>query len=380
MLVNPFMPYTTTVWADGPHYILNAGVFGEVVAKLLERKACNPNDVRRFDDEIIKVIYDELVKGAGVDVMFHAALFDAEMDGPRIRAVRLAHNSGPIRVTGRQFIDSTGDGLLAALAGCKIMLGNELGKVMPMTLNFIVGGVDHAQMPTSKEIKAMATVGDKDTPALINTNLSCTSWRRPGELHFNAVRVPGNTLDPMDLSRAEIEGRRRAENYVQWLRARVPGFANAFLMKTGAHIGIRESRRVVGDYILNVDDFKRSAKFDDAIACCAYPSDIHTDEPNATCFLHQPPGEFYQVPYRCLTPKGKTNLLVAARSISVDIPMHGSVRIMPPVMNIGEAAGFAAAMCLPEGDIHKVDVRELQRRIVANGGIIMPDKHLEAQQ
>ena len=373
MLVNPFMPYTTNCWRDrGDEKVVNAGVFREVLTRLKARGATNAKDARRFDDEALKVVLDELVAEAGVDVVFHAALFDAEVRDHIVQSVRLAHNHGPVTVEGKVFIDATGDALLAAAAGAKIMFGDEAGRVMPMTLNFLVGGVDHSRMPSSQDLRERASRGDKDTPALINTNLSCTSWVRDGTLHFNAIRVVGNTLDPMDVSRAESEGRRRVANYIAWLRANVSGFEKCYLIKTGAHIGIRESRRVVGDYVLSGDDFTRCAKFDDAIACCAYPVDIHQQAQGQGRIEHVPMGEYYQIPYRCLTPKGLTNLLVAARSISADIVAHSSLRIMPPVMNIGEAAGYASAMSLPGGDVRKIDVKALRDRIRAGGGVLEP--------
>lgn len=167
-----------------------------------------------------------------------------------------------------------------------------------------------------------------------------------------------------------MEGRRRAENFVQWLKARVPAFRHGQLLKTADSIGIRESRRVIGDYFLTGADFDRAAKFEDGIACCAYPVDVHGDKPNEGRLQYMPLGEYYQIPYRCLTAKGLDNLLVASRSISCDRRMHASVRTQPTVMCLGDAAGFAAAMSLPSGDIRKIDVLELRQKIRDYGGVI----------
>ena len=373
MLVNPFMPYTTDVWqASGPHKLVNGGLFTEVRRRLVARKAVNPADDRRFDDEALKVILDEIATESGVEIIFHAAMFDAQAAGGRVQSVRLAHNSGPMTAGGKVFVDATGDALLAQQAGCRIMLGDAEGKVMPMTLNFMVAGVDTANMPSGREIVAMAADGGKDTPALVNTNVNCISMPRVGVVHFNAIRISGSTLDAADLSRAEIEGRRRVENFVAWLRARIPAFANCWLCKTANHIGIRESRRVVGDYVLTGDDWKRCARFDDAIACSSYPVDIHGNQPGMTDLRFLPEGEYYQVPYRCLTPAGAANLLMASRSISADVVAHASLRTIPTVMNIGEAAGYAAAMSLAGGDVRSIDVRKLQDRIRLFGGILEP--------
>lgn len=374
MLVNPFMPHSTSVGPNGEEpKVVNGGIYQEILASLIARGGAIAEAPRRFDDEAMKLVLDELVARAGVDVLFHAALFDVQAANGKVQSVRVAHNHGPITVTAKVFIDSTGDGLLSQLAGCQTQLGDETGTVMPMTTNFMIAGLDPARMDQVKDLKQTAAAGGSDTPPLLNTNVSCTSSWRPGVMHFNAIRIPGSTLDPMGLSKAESRGRMLAHNFFAWFKAKFPApTANAYLAKTGNHIGIRESRRVVGDYVLNGDDFDRCAKFDDAIACCSYPVDIHGQAQGQVTITRLPPGQYYQVPYRCLTPKGMTNLLVASRCISTDVKMHSSVRIMPPLMNIGEAAGFAAAMCLPAGDVRKIDIGKLQAKIRANGGILEP--------
>jgi len=372
MLVHPFMGYRT----HGPaKRIANAGLFAELIRRLQARGEASEGDGRQFNDEAMKVALDEMVAEAGVDVLFHAALFDAEVDDGRVTAVRLAHNGGPIRVAAPVFVDGTGDGLLAERAGCEIEIGDEQGNVMPMTLNFALGGVDRerfTQGQQEKSLRERCRDGDQDEPALINTHFSCTSFTPDGLLHLNQVRTPGNTLDAMDLSRAEIEGRRRVQNFIAWARANVPGLVRCWLAKTGSHVGIRESRRVMGDYVLTLDDFQAAAKFDDAIACCTYPVDKHNQAANDTTFYHLEGDEYYQIPYRCLRPRGRTNLLMACRAVSADVYVHASLRVMAPVMNIGEAAGLAAAMSLPAGDVRAIDTADLQRRIREGGGLLAP--------
>jgi len=372
MLVHPFMSHETSTGPEGePPRVVNAGVFREVTDRLVAMGAGRDERCVKFDDEAMKLVLDELASDAGVEVVFHAALFDVEAEAGRIRSARFAHNSGALRVAGQVFIDATGDSLPAAAAGCECAFGDASGEVMPMTLNFLVGGVDTDSVPFGR-LKELTAAGDSDAPPLVNTHLSCVSVPRAGFVHFNAVRIPGNTLEARTLSFAEAEGRRRANNYVAWLRANVPGFENSFLAKTGSHVGIRESRRVIGDYVLTGDDFRRAAKFDDGIACCSYMVDIHHQAPNRTTLAHLPPGEHYQIPYRCLTPKGTENLLIASRGISADVEANSSLRIMPVVMCIGQAAGLAAAMSLPEGDVRGIDVQALRASIRDSGGILEP--------
>ena len=377
MLVCPFMPHVTGPGPNGePPTVVNAGMFAEVLRRMVDLGAGTVINqgtkwtVLLFDDEPLKAVLDELLAEAGVTVLYHAALFDADVADGRVAAVRVAHNGGPIRVPGSVFIDGTGDSLLAYAAGCLWEQGDPRGQVMPMTLNFIVGGVDAAKLPKIAALRERAMRGDRDRPRLINTNVSCFHALPNGRVHFNAVRIPGSGVAPDALSHAEMEGRRRVRNFVDWLRAHIAGFEQCWLVKTGNHIGVRETRRVIGDYVLSFEDLQAARKFDDGVARCAYEVDIHGQEPNEGTEIEVPQGDWYEIPYRCLTPQSLTNLLVAARGVSADAMVHASLRIMPVVMNIGEAAGIAAAMSLPGGNVRGVDVEDLRRRLRECGGMV----------
>jgi len=373
MLVHPFMSHLARPTDDGERKVVNAGIFAEVVERLAGRDAADTSSpCIRFDDETMKLVLDEMATEAGVEVIFHAALYDADVADERVLSARLAHNGGPISASGKVFIDGTGDSVLAYACRCRCEFGDESGNVMPMTLNFMVGGVEVEKLPSAQELRKLAAAGPDDDPPLINTNVSCISSPREGYVHFNVIRTPGNTLDPADLSRCEMEGRRRVANFVAWLKAKVPGCENCHLVKTGAHVGIRESRRVMGDYVLSYDDFRNARKFADGIACCSYDVDIHTAQQGKTRIERMGPGEYYQIPYRCLTPKGVENLLIAGRGVSADVEAHSSLRVMPPVMCIGQAAGTAAAMSLPDGNVRNIDVGQLRQRIRDAGGVLEP--------
>jgi hypothetical protein len=377
MLVCPFMPHVTSPGPHGePTAVVNAGLFSEIIRRMVDRGAgsiINPGTqwtVLLFDDEPLKVVLDDLMTEAGVQVLYHAALFDAEIRDGRVAAVRLAHNAGPLRVSGRVFIDSTGDALLAHRAGCPTVMGNAQGEVMPMTLNFIVAGVDTSRLLPMAELRKRALEGNRDQPPLLNTNLSCFHALPNGRVHFNAIRVPGNGVDPASLSRAEAEGRRRVDNFVAWLRAHIDGFQQCWLAKTGGHIGIRETRRTIGDYVLAFEDLTAARKFDDGVALCSYEVDIHGQKPGEGVEIPMRQGDWYSIPYRCLTPQGASNLLMASRSVSCDAMVHSSLRIMPVVINIGEAAGIAASMALPSGAVRSINVQALRKRICESGGAL----------
>ena len=367
MHVHPFMSHTTSRGPDGRRKVVNAGIFAEVVRKLKARGAARGTNLIRFHEEALKLVLDEMAREAGVEVMYHTMLYESESGHRHVQAVRLAHNGGPIRAKAKVFVDGTGDGLLSARARAECMFGDDKGKVMNMGLMFTVAGVDTDAMPDRDEVKRMVRAGGKDKPVLINTMIGTLSVPRDGHVHINAVSIPGNPLDPGDLSFAEMEGRRRVDNFVEWLRANVPGFGKCYLLKTAGSAGVRESRRVKGDYVLSGEDFRRAAKFSDGVAACSYYADRHG---RAQGGGRLGPGEYYQIPYRCLTAKGLENLLVVGRCISADIIVQSSCRIMPTSMCTGQAAGLAAAMSLPEGNVRAVDVQELRKSIVSAGGVI----------
>jgi hypothetical protein len=175
---------------------------------------------------------------------------------------------------------------------------------------------------------------------------------RPGEVAFNCPRLSGRRdgADPADLSRAHIEGRRAIRRLLRFCRARLPGFETAYVSQIAAIAGVRESRRIVGEYALTSEDCAAARKFPDAIARCNYPLDIH--DPDRAGGKYQQklaPGEWYEVPYRCLLPLGVENLLVAGRCISADFEAQSSARIQAPVRAMGEAAGLASALSLERG-------------------------------
>jgi hypothetical protein len=151
------------------------------------------------------------------------------------------------------------------------------------------------------------------------------------------------------MTAAELEGRRQAAELLDLFKRRSPRFEHAYMAKIAAQIGVRESRRVMGGYVLTVDDVLEAVHFQDGIARSRYPVDIHSPTGEGTVIQHVPPGEYYEVPYRCLVPRNVDNLLIGARCISSTHEAHSSLRVMPVVAGIGEAAGIAAAWAAREG-------------------------------
>jgi hypothetical protein len=216
-----------------------------------------------------------------------------------------------------------------------------------MTLNFRIAGVSGE--PTRAQLRqelneiflAGRETGELDMP---REDVGIFLTMRPDTFHFNTTRVVGRDgTSTVDMTAAELEGRRQAAALFDLFRSKSPRFKNAHLIKMGVQIGVRESRRVMGEYVLTVEDIFAARKFEDGIARSNYPVDIHNPTGEGTVCHPVPPGEFYEIPYRCLVPRNVDNLLIGSRCISATHEAHASLRVMPVVAGIGEAAGVAAA-------------------------------------
>jgi hypothetical protein len=193
---------------------------------------------------------------------------------------------------------------------------------------------------------------------------------RKGEVWVNMTRVKGTDgTDLRSLSAGEAEARRQITDIQRYLIDYVPGFERAYFTKTAPFLGIRETRRIVGEYVLNRDDVLSCRRFDDAIAVASYPIDIHRPGDN-DCTLEWC-GDCYDIPYRCLVPQRIEQLLVAGRCISTTHEAMGAIRVMATCMAMGEAAGRAAAQAVREGVLPRnVDVARLRQSMVEKGAYL----------
>lgn len=371
-LVNPFMGY----WVGKKPLV--AGIFAEINDRLRKAAGLHENNVT-FDEEILKLVLDDIVRESGVDVLFHSTFVSAKSENGAVKSVTLATKGGLIEASAKVFIDATGDADLAAGAGATVEVGRTAdGLCQPMTLCFRIAGIDRSKTPgTLREIRntlnaiyvearKAGEVSDPREDVLLFPTL------REDCIHFNMTRVQGlSAVDAEDLSRAEFEGRRQTRELVDLFRRKAPGFENAYLQKMGALTGVRESRRVMGSYVLTADDVTKAAKFPDAIACSCYPIDIHDPTGAHTVIVEVPEGDWYEIPYRSVVPSGILNLLMAGRAISATHEAHASLRVMPTVAAIGQAAGTAAAMAAAEGvSPARVDAHELRAKLRAAGAFV----------
>ena len=320
---------------------------------------------RRISKDEAALAMEDLLLDAGVELLYHHTLVDVIMDGRRIAAAVFSSKSGLCAIRAKVYIDSTGDGDLAVLAGAPFEFGNAEKLCQPMTTCFKLSCVDIPRMPER------AVINDLYHAAVERGEIHCTRENvlffyhiDEDVIHFNTTRVIKKSgVDGRELSQAEIEGRKQVREFLKFLRERVPGFENARLHSMAHHIGVRESRRILGKVFQTAEDFKTCAKYPDGVAKVRYQIDIHNPSGSGTTLVQMPPDEWYELRYGTIVPENTGNLLMGCRAISVDHALHSSMRIMPPVCSIGQAAGVAAALCAKKNcspaDLDGAEVRRL---------------------
>ena len=369
-LVNPFMQYWTEI--DGSRVDLSAGIFKEIHDRLKERGALQRES---FLEEELKYILNEMVAEANVDLLFHAYISKVNKCDCSVSSVTVATKCGEMQVEADYFIDATGDAQLTFLAGCPTVLGREPDHLcQPMTLCFRLGNVDTERFYASREKLKIAHRQSLDAGEFINPRENILVFKTPikNVLHFNTTRVVKlDPTSPEDVTAAEVIARRQVYEIYEFMKKHADGLEDSFLMMTASEIGVRESRMIVGDYVLTEQDCRSCTKFDDSIAACNYDIDIHNPEGSGTSHYYFPVGEYYTIPYRALIPLGAENLLVAGRCISSDHGAQASYRIMPVVCCIGEAAGAAVGLSVKnKTTVREIDVKELQSVLKKNGAFI----------
>ncbi len=345
------------------------GLFEEMMGRL--HAAGGALDAWHFDDLILRTILDDMVLETGVDVHFHTQIAGTCLEDGHLRALTHVGKSGLRETAARLFIDSSGDADLAARSGAPFSAEGKDSPRQPMTATFQMAGIDAARVPPPGErarIWREAFERGETKEDLRGVGMFTTP--RPDVFLFNTTHVYDlSGTDTLELSRAEMIGRRQAREVVRALQAFMPGFENAWLAKMGTRIGVRETRHLRGLYTLNAEDVLGARHFPDGIARCSFEIDIHDPKGGGNRSTPLEPGKFYEVPYRCLLPAdGPRNILVACRAISATHEAHASLRIMATTAAMGEAAGVAATHALAlKDDFHRVDGKALKRQLLEEG-------------
>jgi len=406
-----FLGGTATAAMVGPWMTFHSGkerIVGGIAQEIVERlvrRGGSPGHIHDssdyvptitpFDPEIHKALLFEMMAEAKVDLLLHAYLLTAIRDDDRVVGASVATVGGGRTYAAGITIDATADAVAAASVGVPTQQGDERGRVQPASLMFRLSHVDLTKTATyvrmhADQMRTSLKAHERTAPALTAVAGLYELWEQaqqdqivkiprevvsffitpyPDEVTVNMTRVTDiDPLDPDDLTRAEVEARGQVMQLLRFFRERVPGFENARIAATGTQVGIRESRRIVGRYTLCAQDVLEGKQFDDAVARSAYPIDIHNPSGTGTTTQRLPPGASYEIPYRCLVPVNREQLLVAGRCISTTHEALASTRLTPTVMTLGQAAGTAAALANERGrHVGAIDTNELRKRLIADG-------------
>ena len=348
------------------------------------------------EPEAVKTEALAMLVESGVEVMLYTYFVDVVMSGRELKGIIVESKAGREVILAKTIIDCSGDADVAYRAGVPCEQGDEKGGVQPPTLMFCMGGVDTEKLRTSIAeeprtyltdfipatyfgqnhqfivvgLRSLMAKGRADGFNLPTERTIVITGLRQGEAWINMSAVSGvNGVDPDSLSFGEIKGREQVDDIQQYLIKYVPGFESAYFTKMAPFLGIRETRRIVGEYVMTGSDVLNCARFADAIAVASYPLDLHHPE-GGGCTL-QWCGDCYDIPYRSLLPLGVENLIVAGRSISTTHEAMSAIRVMAPCMAMGEAAGRAAKMAVRKGiSPREIDVEALREELLQHGAYL----------
>ncbi|MDF2484069.1 MAG: dependent oxidoreductase [Herbinix sp.] len=340
-----------------------------------------------IDAEALKRVYDEMVREAGVTVLFNTQLVSAISNHHKVDYIIVSNKGGLTAYQGKMYVDCTGDADLVAMAGLPYEIGDEeTHELQPNTHCFVLANVDEYQFRHSPIVhmnnpqSAVYKIAKSDKYPLVVDAHCCISQVGPRTFGFNAGHLfQVDPLDPFSVSEALMNGRQLAHQFHEGLKEFLPEtYASSFLVSTAAALGIRESRRIIGEYTITIEDYIERKSFSDEIGRNCYFLDVHNSKKDVEKILSgksngeeewrpYAPGESHGIPYRSLIPKNIENLLVAGRSISCDHRVQGSVRVMPVCFVTGQAAGMATWLALNLGDVRQVNVSLLRSKLRENG-------------
>ncbi len=388
------------------------GIAQEYVNRLAAAGACighrtcpKHNSVTNIDPSAFKLLAAEMCREAGVQILLHLETCRVERQGDRIESVVFYGKGNEVTVRAKLFIDCSGDGDAAYLAGCRYEIGQEgTGVIQPPTVMYTLENVDTEKLfdyieAHPEEMTYSATIDHRPgydaayfrasknhvfvglrqlftrlreagrLPVERETLIYIKSMH-PGEVYVNSTRLLNtDATDIFDLTNAELEGQRECGQLTKVLREFVPGFENCFISSVAPTLGVRESRRFSGLRRLTAESLLKGEIPEDTIALGGYKIDIHSGTDRSTLFktVREP----YGIPYGCLVSDEISNLMFAGRCISMDAPSLASVRVMPQCMSMGHAAGIAAAIAVKTGCTPaEVDIAALRGALLKERAVL----------
>ena len=406
-LVSTFGPVS-----DGKRMLVG-GFMKELIESMHQRGSLGPHVVPEFlysqlnrwvpfKPEALKRLLDEMTQEAGVDVLFFTRVIDAEASNRHVDGAVISNIEGYKFIRAKAYVDATGDATLSALSGaaCKI-IGRDIDAIAPSTLCSLFSGVNWSDPAYGSDWRGIDEVkahSKKQVIQAINDGHFTQPDRfMPGmnKIGHHAAQLNGghvfnlNGLDSRSLSDGMMFGRKLAVEYEQFFRKYVPGCEEIELLTTAPVMGVRDTRRIVGEFELTINDFKEARQFADQVAIYNRPTDVHptdTSEKEFQRFLHDfegfhglGEGDSLGVPYGILVPKGWENLWVAGRCHSSDTKVHGSIRAQSAAYMMGQASGTAAVQSIRTGQpASDLDTWLLVETLLEHGAQL-PQNHLSRE-
>ncbi|MEU6998803.1 FAD-dependent oxidoreductase [Nonomuraea sp. NPDC046570] len=332
-----------------------------------------------YDPEHLKDLFDDITEREGVQVYLHTELTGARTSAGRVERLSLIARGEPLELSAAGFVDASGDASLVRLAGGPVVNAARGGLKQAMTTTMRLANVDNELARSfprehlAEYVRQARASGRYEVP---HDDIHVRRSSTGGGAHALLTRIGGyDATDVLELSAAERAGRRQAREYLRFLQDQVPGYARAELVSYGVHIGVRDSRRAVGDYELTSDDVLNGRKFPDVIAQSGSPVEIQGSDDADWRYLSDE--RVYDIPLRSLIVSGFDNLLAAGRCLSADHEAQASARLMAQCMAMGEGAGAAAALSVSLGvSPRTLPLPELQDRLVRAGAILFDDQHV----
>lgn len=400
-LVTPMMPNQIN------NVPLNAGLDAEINRRMNaahESGVWEDGNRGWFNPEALKTMLEQMNVAAGVELLYFTVFEDVIVDDGVAKGIIVANKAGRSAIFAARTIDCTGDADVAFRAGVPCERGEgDSGINQPFSVRFHLGNVDLRRfgefLKSLGKHDVMDMAEGSDVPLIHTAMVWGKGWTleplfraaveagvlresdgnyfqvfsmagRPGEVAFNCPRIAEDVdgTNPFHLTNAVVKSREMTQRYVKFCKSYLPGFENAYLVLTAPLVGVRESRRIRGEYYVTTEDVLGGKKFDDAICRNCYPLDIHRKkEEEGIINLHKlPPGEYHEVPYRALVPLRVENLLVAGRCLSASFEAQSSIRIQSNCRAMGEAAAVAAAMAIRKDvfvrEVDGVEVRGVLKR------------------
>lgn len=357
------------------------GISDEITGRLKSQNSCYERENTygagtglTFATENMKLVLEDMVREAKSNLYYHSVSPQAWIDENQLKGCIIASKSGIFKIAAEVIIDTTGDADIIASAGGAFEKSFDKGKVQSCTAVFFMANVDFQKAKAfgKKAMwEAMRLANQSGEFKLPRIEGSFHETPNPGMIEANMTRIPDvDTTDFKAVSKAESEGRSQVHQYVDFLKKYIPGFEKSYLVQSGSQLGMREGRRIIGDYILTKTDVLEGKKFNDAITRCGQPIEDH-HEGKDTIWVYIKENGYYDIPYRCLIPGNLTNVLTAGRCLSATHDGHASARSSGTAFSMGQAAGMAAAMALnTNNDVRKINVDVLRQKLKKIGAVL----------